>query len=274
MKFKVAVVQFDTKQYNPEKNLLKMANFVKQANKEGADVIVFPEDFITGPLINRPDLIDSNNYYKNQFQKLAEENSIDIVAGSIIEQDKKGIFNVSYYIDKAGSVKARYCKVNLWLSERSRLSAGNEIRCFNTKFGKAAIIICWDLAFPEIFRKLKRQNVKIVYCPAWWSYQDAGVGLKHNAKTEELLLNVMCPTRAMENGIILIYCNAAGRLQVGRIDEELVGHSQIAVPFNGTISILKGNKEGIMVQTLDTSIIKDHETAYRIREDLLNRTLN
>jgi len=273
MKFKVALVQFDTAQYDPETNLLKMKDFAKEAKIHKSNIAVFPEDFITGPLIGRLDLVDSDQKYRKEFEKIAATNSIDIVTGSIIEQDKKGVFNVSYYIDRSGKVKGRYCKVNLWLSERSWLSAGNIIKVFNTSYGKAAIIICWDLAFPEIFRKLKRQGVKLIFCPSWWSYEDAGIGLKHNKFAEEKLLDILCSARAMENGVAIIYCNAAGKLEVGKINEKLVGHSQVALPFKGCIGLLPHNQEGVLYCDIDTEIIDDHEAAYKIRNDLVERTL-
>jgi predicted amidohydrolase len=50
MKVKIAVVQFEINQYNPDKNLSKAEKFIAEASESKADIIVFPEDFITGPI--------------------------------------------------------------------------------------------------------------------------------------------------------------------------------------------------------------------------------
>jgi len=66
MKFKIAVVQFSIKQFAPEANLKKAEHYIKKASSK-ADIIVFPEDFVTGSIEGKKELIDTNNKYrKNQ----------------------------------------------------------------------------------------------------------------------------------------------------------------------------------------------------------------
>lgn len=274
MKFKIAVVQFETIPKEPTKNLKKVENYIKKASRSGAEVIVFPEDFLTGPLAYQSDLIDFNHYYRDQLVNLAKNNQIDVVGGSLMESSKTGVYNTSYYIDKKGKIKGKYNKINLWLAERSYLTHGNNICVFNTKFGKMGIIICWDLMFPEIFRKMVSRGVKIIYCVSWWGKYDTKIALKHNKNAETKLVNVLCQSRAMENGIILIYCNAAGKIRNKSYYNELIGCSQIALPFIGTFKILDHNKEEMFIEEVDTKILTDHETGYKIRSDIKNRTLN
>jgi predicted amidohydrolase len=54
MKLKIAVVQFEIRQFAAEDNLKKAEQFIKEAAPE-AQIIVFPEDFITGPLSEEVD---------------------------------------------------------------------------------------------------------------------------------------------------------------------------------------------------------------------------
>lgn len=93
------------------------------------------------------------------FKILLKNIKIDIVPGSIIEKDKHSFYNTTYYIDSSGKVKSRYRKINLWHPERRYLNPGNEISVFNTKFEKIELIICWDLIFPEIFRKIVKKEL-------------------------------------------------------------------------------------------------------------------
>lgn len=274
MKFKIAVVQFEIKQFSPEENLRKAEEFIKKAAFSKARIIVFPEDFITGPIGRKREFADSKNKYRNHFQHLATKYKIDIVPGSVIEEDKYGLHNTTYYIDSTGKIKSRYRKVNLWHPERSYITPGHEVPVFNTKFGKVGLIICWDLIFPEIFRKMAKKNVNIVICPSYWCYGDAGkVGNKHDKNSEIKLVDSLCMSRAFENEIIFVYCNAAGKLELGKYSDTLIGHSQITVPFRGAIEKLDHNKEEMFIQDVDTAVLKDAESVYKIREDLKNRVL-
>ncbi len=232
MKFKIAVVQFEIKQFSPEENLKKAEEFIKKAAFSKAQIVVFPEDFITGPIEGKREFADSKNKYRNYFQHLAKKYKIDIVPGSVIEEDKYGLHNTTYYIDSNGKIKSRYRKVNLWHPERKHFVPGHEVPIFNTKFGKIGLTICWDLIFPEIFRKMAKKGVNIVICPSYWCYGDAGNGIKYDANSEIKLVDSLCVGRAFENEIIFIYCNAAGKLRLDKFQDTLIGHSQIAVPFN------------------------------------------
>src|SRR5205823_9641628 len=93
MFFKIAVVQFAIDQFNPQQNLAKAEQFIAEASIEN-DLIVFPEDFILGPLSGKSEYADYHGHYIKVFQKLASKYHIDIVPGSIIEGDSTGLFTI------------------------------------------------------------------------------------------------------------------------------------------------------------------------------------
>jgi len=266
MKFRIAVVQFKIKQFSPEDNLKKAEEFTKKAAYSKAQVIVFPEDFITGPIMKKKKFVDFNGKYIRHFQNLAKKYSIDIVSGSWIEGDTRGWYNTSYYIDRSGKINGKYRKINLWLGERSYITPGNKISVFNTKFGRAGLIICWDLAFPEIFRKMVNMGVRIVYCPSLWYLTYKGKIWKNYA--EKRHVDSLCVSRAFENEIILVYCNVSGKV---KFSEFALGRSQITVPFIGPLKRLEHNKEEMFIQEVDMTILKEAEKSYNIREDLKKR---
>jgi predicted amidohydrolase len=195
------------------------------------------------------------------------------VPGSIIEKDESGLHNTAYYIASDGKVKSRYRKVNLWHPERKKITPGRKISVFGTKYGKVGLIICWDLIFPEIFRKMAKHGVEMVICASYWLAEDAGVGLKHNPNAEIESVDSLCVGRAFENEIIFVFCNAAGESRIGKRKDTLIGHSQIAVPFKGAIRKLNHNREEMFIQEIDTAILKDAERAYKIKKDLKKRAL-
>jgi predicted amidohydrolase len=267
MFLKIAVVQFEIDQFNPPKNLAKAEQFIAEASTEN-DLIVFPEDFILGPLSGKSEYADYDGQYIKIFQKLATKYHIDIVPGSIIEGDSISLFNTTYYIDRSGEIQGRYRKVNLWLPERSYITPGSNVSVFDTRFGRVGLIICWDLMFPEVFRAMVKEKVEIVICPSYWCYEDAGKGLVHDLDSEVKLVNALCIARAFENEIVLVYVNAAGRLTADENIDTLIGQSQVTVPFKGVLKSLCHNKEEMFSQKIDTAILADAEEAYEIRKDI------
>ena len=59
MKIKIALVQMDIAPGEPLTNLSRMEEFVAKAKKKGADLVVFPEDAVCGPLFNMHRLISN-----------------------------------------------------------------------------------------------------------------------------------------------------------------------------------------------------------------------
>lgn len=270
MQVKVAVVQFEINQLAPHENLQKAEQFIQQATSAAADLIVFPEDFLVGPLNGRADLADFDQQYVKHFQQLASQYHIDIVPGSIIEGDENGLYNTAYYIDRSGDILGRYRKVNLWLPERSYITPGNDITVFDTRFGKVGLIICWDLMFPEIFRAMVKEGIEIVICPSYWCLEDAGNGQKFNPHAEVMLVNALCIARAFEHEIVLVYANAAGKIDLDGNKCTLIGQSQVTVPFKGPLDIIMHNDEAMFIQEVDTAILAIAEESYEIRSDLQN----
>ncbi|MDQ6661893.1 MAG: carbon-nitrogen hydrolase family protein [Chloroflexota bacterium] len=270
MNITIAAVQFEIAQFAPEENLSKAERYIAEAAASHAHIIVFPEDFVTGPIHGRSEFADYEGRYVRHFQALAKKYAIDIVPGSIIEGDAQGLYNTAYYIDNMGIICGTYRKVNLWHPERPYITAGKQVSAFDTAYGKVGLIICWDLMFPEVFRTMVKQGVEMVICPSYWCFEDAGVGMQYDTRAEITLVNALCVARAFEQEIVLVYVNAAGS---NGSEEDLIGHSQITVPFKGAIARLEHTKEAMVLQEVNTSILKDAEQAYLIRADLLSGSI-
>ncbi len=272
MQINIAVVQFEITPFAIQDNLAKAERFIREAAAARAHIIVFPEDFVTGPLCGDVTFADYQGCYVQYFQRLAVKYAIDIVPGSIIEGDADGLYNTTYYIDRRGTIRGRYRKVNLWHPERAYLTPGCEFPVFSTDYGRVGLLICWDLIFPEAFRELVQQDVEIVFCPSYWCFEDAGIGLRYDDYSEVKLVNALCTARAFENEIVLVYANAAGEgMVLPQGTERLIGHSQITVPFKGMLQVLDHIEEGMFVQAVNTKILRDAARVYTIRQDLCSR---
>lgn len=269
MKARLAVVQFKTRIHDPAVNLRRMERFVRHAKARGADIVVFPEDFITGPLRTRIEFADQAGAFLRFFRTVAATHRIDLVAGSIIERTgRRRMQNACYYVDARGQILTRYAKVNLWLTERAYLAPGDSVQVCQTRFGKIGLTICWDLAFPELFRTYARQGAEVICNVAWWSREDAGPGLRLAPKSEELFINACCAARAFEEEAVIVFANAADEWTLGGADYHSAGQSQVTVPFQGALKRIGDEREGMIVQDVDSRVLKLAARAYQIRKDL------
>ena len=273
MKLRIAVVQAEIAQFSPEANLRKAERYVRKATAAKADLVVFPESFVTGPVSKEAGLIDSHDAYLRAFQAMAKAHRIDIVPGSMTERRGSELYNTTYYIDRSGRVLGEYRKVNLWDSERADLSPGHDVPVFKTRLGRVGLCICWDLAFQEVFREMVRQRVELVICPSCWCYIDAGIGIRYGTDSEIKFVDSLCVGRAFENEIVFVYCDAAGGgspvVRKGvLVKDALIGHSQVTVPFKGRVAGLMHNREAMFIADVDTEILADAEKVYKIRSDL------
>lgn len=264
----IAVVQFEIAQFAVAKNLERMESFIRAAASAQAQIVVFPEDVVTGPVSGNQDYVDFEGRYVQHFQQLASRYAIDIVPGSIIEGTPQGWYNTAYYIDRTGEVRGKYRKNNLWHPERPYLTAGDAVHVFDTAYGRIGLIICWDLIFPEVFRSMLRQQVDLVICPSYWCFEDAGIGLQYDPAAEIHAVNALCVARAFENEIALVFTNAASQVADDTRMEHLIGRSQVTVPFKGVLKWLEHANEEMFLQSIDLSMLKDAESAYKIRDDL------
>lgn len=264
--FNIAVVQFSIAHLQPQINISRIEQFIQNAKKQDAQVIIFPEDCMTSSIFGDLSYLERDDIFLHQFQDLARTYKIDIVTGSWMKETATGAFSSSSYINSSGEVLGTYHKNHLYLSERKFLSPGTEVSIFDTAYGKAGIIICWDIMFPEIFDRMKELGVQIVYCPSYWYKEIAGEGLKYNPDCEEQHLDALCLARAVENNIVFVYANAAGEMTFpnGSTDT-LVGHSQICLPIAGTLTKMNHNIEEMIVQKVDMLFLEIAQKEYKLR---------
>lgn len=112
--------------------------------------------------------------YLESYQTLAKSLNICIVPGTIVENhpdpttNKDRFYNIAYFISNTGQILGLYKKRNLWLPEREFLSPGRDVNTvFDTPLGKVGLLVCWDLAFPEAWRELVAQGVRVVVVPTF-----------------------------------------------------------------------------------------------------------
>ncbi len=169
---KLALGQMGAVQGEPAANLKKMEEMTAQAAKEGADVICFPELSYTGYFVRKERLEEiaeeDGGYFTTRLAELAAEYGIGILGGFAERADGK-LYNTAILVDRSGRTAAKARKVHLWKSEKKRFDAGEGYPVFDTEFGRVAIIICYDLEFPEPARIAALKGAELIFCPAAWS---------------------------------------------------------------------------------------------------------
>ena len=242
-----------------------MEDFIKEAVSQSAQVIVFPEDCMTGSIFGDLTKLDTTHQARNVFQALAKKYQIDIVTGSSMEGTPVGNFNTSYYINANGEVLGTYQKNHLYPSEYAFLKPGSEVPVFETAYGKVGIVICWDMLFPEIFQRMKAQGVQLIYCPSYWYREIAESMASFNSFSEEQQMDALCLVRAIETNAALIYANAAGiQPYANGTQDTLIGHSQIVMPVLGAVKRLNHNDEAVFIQDIDLSLLVRSQQIYQL----------
>lgn len=274
-KITVAAIQMEIKPLDIDVNLKTAERLIKQVMKScKCDLIVFPEDFITGPIPYNLELAQNENSDSIKYMaKLANDYKVYIVCGSVIKKINDKYYNTSFLINDKGKIILEYKKNYLWHPEKRYLTPGNEIKVVKTPIGNIGIIICWDLAFPKISQKLSKLNADIICCPSYWTTEDGRfLTKKYGYLSEISMVNTLCPARAIENEVLFIFANGAGKAEV-HLKKTIwkgkqIGQSQICSPVLGTVKIIKDNLEGFIRYAYNRQIAIDAEKHYKIREDL------
>ena len=226
-------------------NVEKIKKYIRLAKKKNADIICFPET-----CIHKTDYLSLNNKLVKEIQKTCKNNSIwSIVTDSFIINKKP--YKIALLIDREGKIRGKYKKINLYDDETKR---GKKIFIFQTDFAKIGISICWDLAFPDLFRKMKKRGAEIIFCPSKWCYE-ASVHKKDPKQMELILLKSIIISRAFENLFFVALCNPVTN------QKDLISYSAIASPHR-IIKEIK-DKEGMIVSKINIREIKKFSKIYK-----------
>jgi len=243
----IALVQMRIAPSDPVKNLGRMEIFVKKAVSKGAQLIVFPEDAVCGPLLGQTSFVQHAPAYLEFMQKLAVKYSVDLVPGSWTVWENGLLYNQVHYINADGTVAGSYRKINLWETEKVAITPGSIASVFPTRFGNVGLIVCWDIAFPALFAEMNAQAVELVIAPTYWSFTRDAKEDEAKVDDEILLIDSLCTTRAFENNILFAYCNAAGEMKLPGAHTTLSGRSQITHPLTKVVCQAEGNREETLI---------------------------
>jgi predicted amidohydrolase len=220
-------------------------NFLYEAKRLGADIVHFPECALSGYAG-----ADFDNLEDYDWQRLAEETrKIIYLAGELklwvalgsthrlTEPNKP--HNSLYLINPQGQIENRYDKRFGTERDLKHYTSGNRFVTFEINGVKCALLICFDLRFPEIYRELKKLDVQCI------------IQSFYNAKQTEQTVHRHIIRQTMQ-------CHAATNyfwMSMANSSGPIAPYPSCFIHPDGEIvKQLKLNKPGIMLNTVDTAL--------------------
>lgn len=241
---RVSVLQMDIAIGEPERNFEHLDGLLHEAvqAEQKPDVIIAPEMWNTGYALDRihaladPDAART----KEMLAAFSGKHGVHVIGGSIAEKVGSEVRNTIYAFDRSGNVNGSYSKLHLFrlMDEEKHLAAGDRLGELQLDGVQAGAMICYDIRFPELSRRLALSGAKVLFVPAEWPHPRL-----HHWRT--LLM-----ARAIENQMYVVACNRVGRS--GTTD--FFGHSMIIDPWGEVIA--EGDEtEQILSAGLDLSLV-------------------
>ncbi|WAF67561.1 carbon-nitrogen hydrolase family protein [Aeromonas dhakensis] len=191
---------------------------------------------------------------QQQLAEWARDYGIWLVAGamptSITGSDH--IHTSTLVFDPSGERKGHYHKIHLFdvdvadnhgrYRESETFSPGEEPVLVDSPFGPLGLSICYDLRFPELYRRLARAGARVLLVPAAFT-----------AVTGEAHWEPLLRARAIENQCYVVAANQGGTHETGR---KTWGHSMVIDPWGRVLASLDSGR-GTVLAPLDTGLMDE-----------------
>ncbi|MEJ2405022.1 MAG: carbon-nitrogen hydrolase family protein [Candidatus Thiodiazotropha sp.] len=238
-KSQVAAIQMASSP-NVSANLLEAERLISEATEQGAGLVVLPENFAFKGNRDQEMLTLCEESHDGPLQgflsQMAKRYGVWIVGGTIpLRAQKGGKVRASCLVmNDRGERVARYDKIHLFdvhlvetdehYEESGTIEPGNEPVVVDTPFGRLGVTVCYDLRFPELFRKLLDMGAEIFVVPSSFT-----------AITGKAHWDTLVRARAIENLAFVLAAAQGGYHVNGR---ETYGHSMIVDPWGTVLSQL------------------------------------
>ena len=244
-------------------NLATCRALVDRAAAEGAQLAVLPECFAfigrgEGDKMPHAESLERGGPILDTLRELATKHGIWVVGGGmpeVVPGDPKRAYNTAVVIDPRGALAARYRKIHLFdvdipggatLRESDATRAGDELVVAEIGGAKVGMSICYDVRFPELYRRLvKDRGAEVLLVPAAFT---AHTGAAH--------WHLLLRARAIENQAWVV---AAGQWGQHNEKRQSYGHTLVVDPW-GTIVGEQASGDGVVLAVLDGEIAGQRRT--------------
>lgn len=219
-KIKMASVAMDCHPRDKQVNIDKAIGYIEDAAAQGVNLIVFPEETITGfgtcgvreysaedkEYMHRAcELVPEGNTTQVFIDQAKKHNMYIVFGIAEAEPDRAEVsYNTAVLVGPEGFV-GKYRKHHLPVNERFYHYPGTgDFPVFDTEIGKIGLMICYDIVFPEVARILAVKGAQIICSPTCWP------NMTHEDDSPTQLAYELYPTaRAWENQVFFVVSNYA-----------------------------------------------------------------
>ncbi|HEY1961861.1 MAG TPA: carbon-nitrogen hydrolase family protein [Rhizomicrobium sp.] len=254
MSFRAACVQLRSSD-DVEENIRVASEFIREAKGRGAEFVATPENTTLmapdGGAKLEKSFPEESDPALPRFRALAEELGLWMLIGSLaIKVNEQKTANRSFLIDPGGRIAARYDKIFLFdvdlpsgesYRESSTVAGGDRAMVADLPWGRLGLSICYDLRFPQLYRRLAQNGAFILAVPSAFT-----------ETTGKAHWHALLRARAIENGAFVIAPAQGGKHANGR---KTYGHSLIVAPW-GEILADGGTEPGLIVADIDFDAVR------------------
>ncbi len=236
--------------------------FVRSAHEYRCQFALFPEYFTMQLLsyLREPAparavrrLAQLTPEYEALFKRLAKEHGVYIIAGTHPVIQRGELFNAAHLFTPKGRI-FRQKKVHLTQTEKGpyQMSRGHGFYVFHTDFGKIAILVCYDVEFPEAARVLAEAGAQIIFVPSCTDERQGFCRVRYCAQA-----------RASENQIYLAMAGTVGNLPEVPCMATHYGQASILTPSDyffsrdGIAAEGTVNQEQMVIADVDLNLLEE-----------------
>lgn len=265
-------------QADPAANLQRAIELINEAAERGGEVVCLPELFHTLYFCSSQDAKHfdlaetTDGPTVTRLQEVAASLGVVLVV-PFFEKRLPGLYhNSAAVIDADGSLLGLYRKMHIpqdpGFEEKYYFAPGDlGHRCFQTRFGRLGICICWDQWFPEAARLTALQGADVILYPTaigWLPSEKPSLG-----KTQHQAWETVQRGHAIANGCYVAAVNRIGweDTRPGGEPIEFWGQSFVASPYGEVIERTPTAEEGVAVVDLDLAAIEQTRRAWPFLRD-------
>jgi predicted amidohydrolase len=268
---RVCIVQYEMRRIRAFEEFARQCQFfVDVAADYNADFVVFPE-LITAQLLSlirakRPGtaarkLADYTPKYLDLFGDLSVKYHVNIVGGSQFLFEDNELRNVSYLFRRNGTIE-RQEKLHITPNEQRwwGVSPGKKLNVFDTDRGRIAILLCYDIEFPELARVATAKGAKILFVPFNTEERYGYLRVRHCAQA-----------RAIENQVYVVIAGCTGNLpfvenaDIHYAQSGVFTPSDFAFARDAVAAETTPNVETLLIHDVDTEALRRHRLSGTVR---------
>lgn len=241
-----------------ERNLAEAEQLIAEAAAQGAQLVLLPEYFCFMGFKDTDKIAVREPHGDGPIQRFlsdaARRHGVWVIGGTLplVAPEPERVLNTTLVFNPQGTEVARYDKIHLFSFEKGEESfdeartirPGDAVRTFDAPFGRVGLSVCYDLRFPELYRRMGDCALMVV--PSAFTYTTG------RAHWETLLR-----ARAVENQCYVLAAAQGGKHENGR---RTWGHSMLIDPW-GEIVAVRDEGAGAVVGDIDPARIQEVRTS-------------